>query len=136
MIIPDPILRLMNPQDRPKGNAGLLREEAITKAVTKTEREEQKDFRNWLRQKKAQGLLTFGCSQAHKATTRELGEPDFAVYARGGKTLFLEFKVSTNKLTPEQESEVELLTSLGHLVAIPRTALEAISITRRWMEAP
>jgi hypothetical protein len=143
-VLPNNILRLMNPIDRPKGNAGLTADQAMQKGAGRLERDEQRIFYNWLLLHEGRGQLTFGWSRTDKPTTRRLGELDFVVYAapslsgarsKMGRTLFLEFKLKGSKLRPEQERQVELLTSLGFLVAVPESAAQAILITKNWMAA-
>ena len=131
MILPERILKRMDPKDRPPGAAGLLAAQAIDKAGTKLEREEQKTFRNWLLLQKSEGRLTFGWSRTDKRTTRELGELDFRVYAPNGLTLHLEFKSARAKPSAEQADEIDTLDRLGHQVYIVATAQEAIEITRQ-----
>jgi hypothetical protein len=135
-VIPNNILRAMDPRDRPKGNAGLTADQAIQKGASRLERDEQRIYYNWLLSHEREGQLIFDWSRCDRATTRRVGTLDFAVHAKMGRTLFLEFKSEGSHLRPEQEHQVELLTALGFLVAIPQSAAQAILITKNWIAAP
>jgi hypothetical protein len=132
MIIPDNILKLMDPKDRPKGAAGQTWAEANTHGIARSEREEQRLFYNWLLPFENNREIIFDWSRTDKPTTRRLGALDFVIYHKMGQTLFLEFKLKGSGLRPEQERQVEILTDLGFMVAIPQNAGQAIAITRKW----
>jgi|SRR6267378_284970 len=133
MIIPDCVLRAMDPRDRPKGNAGLTAASAMQKSTGRLERDEQRIFYNWLLSHERNGELIFDWSRTDKKTTRRLGALDFVIHSKMGRTLFLEFKLKGAYLRPEQERQIELLTALGFITAIPQSAAQAILITRNWL---
>jgi hypothetical protein len=132
MILPDRLLKLINPADRPKGPAGLTAGEAQTKFIKRSEREEQRLFSQWLLSREFERVLTFNWSRTDKKATQRIGWPDFQVLYQG-HTLFLEFKLRDSRFSPEQIQIIERLTEAGFLVAKPESAGEAIETTKKWM---
>ena len=130
MILPDHLLRLIDPRDRPPGSAGLTAAEATDKNTQRLEREEQRLFCQWLNLHESLGELTYDWSRTDKRTTRRLGAPDFVVYLPKALTLFLEFKAEGAKLTLEQQKQAAILDKLGFVVRVVRSAQEAIELTK------
>lgn len=133
MILPDRLLKLMDPRDRPPGPAGLTAAAATDKNAQRLEREEQRLFCQWLNSHESSGELSYDWSRTDKKTTRRLGALDFVIYCPEAKTLFIEFKAEGRKMTPEQERQAILLNYLGFAVRVVRTAQEAIALTKAWI---
>lgn len=53
-------------------------------------------------------------SRMDKATTTQLGVPDFIIAAPSGLTYWIEVKKHGGKLTPEQNITMHVLKALGH----------------------
>lgn len=59
------------------------------------------------------------------------GSPDFYIFFKGGKTLFLEVKRPRGKLSPKQQ-EFKLKTAkLGHIYEIVYSLDEAINLIKK-----
>lgn len=96
--LPSEVLRLMRPEDRPKGATGLLPEERHEKAVAGLERELQAQIRGLLDR---QGIA-YGWSRTDKKTRGTVSWPDF-VFALPGKPIAWECKMQGEKLRADQE---------------------------------
>lgn len=72
---------------------------------------------------RARGWLALHGSTAHR-TRRTLGEPDFIVLLPGGRTLFVECKTATGKLTTEQQAVAAWIRKLGHVFVVVRSLAE------------
>ena len=123
----------MDPRDRPPGPAGLTASEATDRGAQRLEREEQQLFCQWLNLHESQGELSYDWSRTDKKTTRRLGALDFVIYCPEARALFIEFKATGGKLSPEQERQAILLNYLGFVVRVVRTAQEAIALTKTWL---
>jgi hypothetical protein len=60
-------------------------------------------------------------SRPDVATGRTPGEPDFSIFANGGRRFDIECKTRTGKLSPEQLGFIEWAKSLGHTVHVVRS---------------
>lgn len=69
------------------------------------------------------GWVAFS-SRMDRRTTRKLGEPDFVIMADQGRTLYVECKSRTGKLSPEQQALHAQARSLGHFVFVVRSFQE------------
>lgn len=70
--------------------------------------------------------IVFDHSRTDKRTTNTVGQPDFQIYARGARSLFIEIKVLGGKLRPEQEDRKCELERLGFMVLICNTVEECV----------
>lgn len=68
-------------------------------------------------------------ARVDKPTTIGIGTPDFIIAREDGKTLWIEVKTSTGKMTPEQAATAAWLKKLGHKWAIVRSFDEFIAMT-------
>jgi hypothetical protein len=57
-----------------------------------------------------------------KATGLTPGEPDLRLYLTGGRMLFIEYKTTTGRLSPEQRERHALLRALGFQVEVIKAA--------------
>jgi VRR-NUC domain len=130
--LPDWVLSKMDKADRPKGV--LTAVEAIQKELNRTEAQEQRQFSSWLLLAEERGELTFDWSATHKKVTRRVGHPDFTIYPDHKETFFIEFKLPSGQVSPEQDRYFKRLIDLGKLVFIVPTCDEAIRIVRKQLE--
>lgn len=72
---------------------------------------------------RARGWLVFHGSMVHQ-TKRTLGEPDFIILADHGRTILVECKSKTGKLTIDQQGVVLWAAKLGHTVHVVRSITE------------
>ena len=115
----------MDPRDRPKGNAGLLAEEAVRAGDERLERDEQRVFAQWCQ---SHQLPFVWHSTAHR-TKASVGCPDFIIGLRG-TTLWIEFKRQGGKLSADQENFLTRLTGQKITLHICYSASEAIELCR------
>ena len=125
MIFPDHLLKLMDPRDRPPGNAGLTAAEAGQAGDERLERDEQRIFARWCQ---SHQLPFVWHSTAHR-TKASVGCPDFIVGLRG-VTLWIEFKRPGGKLSADQEDFQIRLAGQKITLHICRSASEAIELCR------
>ena len=64
---------------------------------------------------RSRGWIAFHGSMAHR-THRTIGEPDFVILMQDGKSLLVECKSKTGKLTTEQAALAAMAEKLGHTV--------------------
>lgn len=132
-VLPENILRYMSAADR-KAIKQMTAEEAAYAYRNKVERHQHTIYIGWLNQQKwyVEHGIFFHDNNTRKRTGHR-GDPDFQVCYLG-QSLWLEFKTDTGRLSGEQiECHARLLRS-GHYVWVPRSAYEAIQITREWRE--
>jgi hypothetical protein len=122
MIIPDNILRLMDPRDRPKGNAGLTSEQGEAKRLLKLEREEHGRFVNFLERNQ----IAYTHSRTDKRTTANLGVADFLIPCY---RLAIEFKRHGGKLSVEQDRWRLRHEARGGIYRVVCSYQEAVAIT-------
>ena len=96
--------------------------------IARREIDEQKSFYAWLRKQRKADRLCFLWPRSDKATTIQVGHPDFSIWLKGGRTLLLEFKAPFGQLSPEQQQTKELFDRLEHLYLVVHTARQAIDI--------
>lgn len=98
-IIPDHILRKMDPADRPKGKAGMTLAEVYERASRRNEKEIQEQIANYLRQKN----IPFHRARMDKKTTGTIGWPDFTFpHPITGRFMGVEVKAYGCHESPEQ----------------------------------
>lgn len=78
---------------------------------------------------RAKGWLAFHGSMAHK-TFRVPGEPDYVLLLPEGKTLLVECKTRTGKLSVDQLGIQAWAEKLGHKVYVVRSYDEFIELTK------
>lgn len=66
----------------------------------------------------------------HKRAWRNLGEPDFQIYADRGRHFLIECKTSKGKLTPEQIGVAMMAETLGHKVFCVRSFQQFLETTK------
>jgi hypothetical protein len=69
---------------------------------------------------KAKGWICFHGAM-HKRAWRNLGEPDFQIYADKGRCFLVEAKTKTGKLRPEQVGMALWAVKLGHKIHCVRS---------------
>jgi hypothetical protein len=127
MIITDNILRLMDPRDRPKGNAGLTFGQCEAKRLARLEREEHGRFVNFLERNQ----IAYAHSRTDKRTTANLGVADFLIPCY---RLAIEFKRPGGKLSAEQECWRRRHEARGGIYRVVCSYQEAVAITEALAE--
>lgn len=127
-VIPDHILRLMAPSDRPHGVAGALKEEIAMSHDIKSERRLQADIANYLNLNN----IAFYNPRSDKKSTVAAGLPDFALAIKG-KPIAFECKTSAGKVHEHQAMVHEKMRANGWQVHIIRSLREAIKVVREEM---
>jgi hypothetical protein len=123
MIITDNILRLMDPRDRPKGNAGLTFEQGEANRLARLEREDHRQFIGWLERNE----YAYAHNRTDKRSTTNLGVPDFLIGCRIG--LAIEFKRRGARLSAEQEVWRRRHEARGGIYRVVCSYQEAVAIT-------
>ncbi len=127
-LIPDHILEKMSKQDRQQfGKAGVTSGEAQAKLDLRLERQDQREFSQWLNSKGIYYLW----SRTDKAITIQVGHPDFTIFHRG-LTLFVEFKLIGKKLSPDQRRVNEMLVREHFDYFLVYNFKEAMNATKRF----
>jgi hypothetical protein len=126
-ILPESMLKRMTPEDR-KSIGQVSAEEAAHIYRMRNERQQHAIFRNWLQM---EGMLFQHSSPVKRSTIEPAGFPDFQVFYIG-RSLFLEFKRPEGRLSEDQINVHRQLLRAGHYVQVPRSAAEAIEITKQW----
>jgi hypothetical protein len=126
------IIELMQPEDRPKGRAGMTATEGHERMVRKLEREEQNMLVSWLSLREADGVLCYDWSRTDRKTTNRKGMPDFRIY-RGPYALLGEMKIEDGRLSGDQVEMVEKFMRAGAEVQVWSSAAEAIEKIRDWL---
>ena len=111
--IPDNILKLMDKKERPKGVAGMTRQEIVDKEHLKTERNIHEDIISYLRR----SSIPYDHSRMDRKSTNTRGHPDFSIYLRN-RVLFLEVKMPSGKLSDVQEERILELSKAGNQVEV------------------
>lgn len=70
-------------------------------------------------------------SRMDRATTSTLGQPDFVIMADGGRTLYIEAKSKTGKLSIEQRGMMAMANRLGHKFFVVRSIGEFMEVIER-----
>jgi hypothetical protein len=108
-VLPDHVLRCMDPADRATlGKAGMTAEEATRKFVSGEERKLQNLIANYLN---LHGIY-YETDRMDKKPTGAKGRPDFRICFRG-KFLGLEVKVAGGKVKPEQQAALDRIAECG-----------------------
>ncbi len=97
-----------------------------TKADVRAERALQDEFEQWLR---LHGYL-FHRAPMHTRSLLPLGHPDFTIYAANGRTVLIEYKTATGKLSPDQIDYHRQLQERGHAVFTSRSLQFSIDCLR------
>lgn len=75
------------------------------------------------------GFLFLHGSTAHR-THRTLGEPDYVVLLHGGKSLMIEVKTRSGRVSEAQAEFASKARQLGHTVHLVRSFMEFLEIIR------
>lgn len=126
--LPDAVIEKMDPKDRPKGR--LTASEAGKKEIQRLERDEQRDFAQWLSLRLCRGELLYDWTRTDKPHTGMVGLPDFRVYFHGPTTLFFEFKAKGAKLDRQQNIIRQMIEQYGFEYYLVYTASEAIELAK------
>jgi hypothetical protein len=97
------------------------------------ELKQQKILNNWLNLRLAERKLWPINPRSDKATTIRRGHPDYSIFLSDGRVLLMEMKVPGGTLSPEQLEAIGILSELGHEVAIPASAYEAIKLVQKFL---
>lgn len=123
--IPAHVLRLMSPEDRPKGPAGMLPEDCAAATLAGEERELQKQVRQFLNLKD----IAFINSDPRKKSPLPEGWPDFTLAYRG-VPIGLEMKTIAGKLSADQSRAHAKLSANGWVILTPRSLQEVQRLFR------
>ena len=133
MILPDNVLKLIDPADRRRYAAGqLTAEEAQAKAAARLERDEQRVMAGWLAFQEQAGLLCYDWSRTDKRATCRRGMPDFKIY-RQNRALLAEMKIGPAKLSADQEAMRARFERTGCLTEVWPSADFGIKRVREWL---
>jgi hypothetical protein len=131
MIIPENLLSKMSATDRKQfGKAGRTMPEHIAEYSLKLERDLHNDFSGFL--KRHEFDLVIHTSPAKKSPIK-LGWPDYTIF-KGGKILFIEFKVGANVLSEDQRTVIAQLLTEGFTVRVLYSYTEAVKGTLEFFE--
>jgi hypothetical protein len=119
--------RIANPEIRKQ--YGSTKEERAEKYTARLERELHGQFSGFLKRHEDFIALVVHSNTA-KPTRSTPGTPDYCIHFMSGNSLFLEFKVNDNKLSPEQEEITDRLREAGYKVLITGDYNEAIRIAQ------
>lgn len=128
-IIPDHILRRMNPEDRPKGVEGMTKEQLAERHEAKSEKELQEQISGYLR---IRGIW-FERKSMHKKSTGTTGCPDF-LFAVNGHPVAFEVKTRTGRTSDAQESAIEQMITNGWNVYTIRSFGDAVDVLNKWIK--
>lgn len=126
-IIPDHILRRMNPEDRPNGVEGMTREQAENKCHFTLEKELQQQIANYL---KLRGIW-FERKAMNKRSTGTPGCPDFLL-AINGTAIAFECKINNRHLDDDQVIAQKLMKQNGWAFYTIRSFGEVVDIVNWW----
>jgi hypothetical protein len=131
-LLPDHILsKIADPAEKKRlGKAGLTMPEHIAEYSLKLERNLHNDFSGFL--KRHEFDLVIHTSPAKKSPIKA-GWPDYTIF-KGGKILFIEFKVGENVLSEEQETVIAQLLTEGFTVCVLFNYAEAVEATLAFFE--
>lgn len=73
------------------------------------------------------GVLRFGGRVVRCAPK---GTPDLVVLMKGGRTIWLEIKTASGKVSEEQQRTHGHWRSIGHTVAVVKSVAEAVKVVR------
>jgi hypothetical protein len=119
--------RIADPEIRKQ--YGSTKEERAEKYTARLERELHGQFSGFLKRHEDFIALVVHSNTA-KPTRSTPGTPDYCIHFMSGNSLFLEFKVNDNKLSPEQEDITDRLREAGYKVLITGNYDEAIRIAQ------
>jgi hypothetical protein len=119
--------RIADPEIRKQ--YGSTKEERAEKYTARLERELHGQFSGFLKRHEDFIALVVHSNTA-KPTRSTPGTPDYCIHFMSGNSLFLEFKVNDNKLSPEQEEITDRLREAGYKVLITGDYAEAIRIAQ------
>lgn len=71
-----------------------------------------------------------GPTMGGRRTQRTVGEPDFTILADNGRTLFIECKTATGKLSTEQQGMIAWAAKLGHTVHVVRSFEQFLEVVK------
>jgi hypothetical protein len=74
--------------------------------------------------------LEFDYPPHHKKSGRKIGDPDFKIFGRTAKTIFMECKIDKNGLSKEQFDTRERLINLGFRYYVVGSYFEATSLIK------
>jgi hypothetical protein len=106
---------------------GSTKEERASHYTLKLERELHNQFSGFLKRHQDKIALVHHTNPT-KRTRSTVGEPDFMIAFMSGKMLYVEFKITGGKLSPEQEEITGRLKDAGFPVLITGDYQEAITL--------
>ena len=118
-VLPDHILRLIDPKDRPKGKAGMTATEAQAAFAAKSERDLQNLIANELNRRG----YWFTRSAMNKRTTNTVGTPDF-IFCVNGRFCAVEVKFAKGRVRPEQVEAIASIVTNGGRAKVIRSFQE------------
>lgn len=121
--IPEHILKLMPPEERPPGKAGKMAEEIAVEQAVKSERQLQDNISRLLR---IRGIAFFW-QRMDRRTTGTVGWPDF-IFAVDGYACAFEVKMPDNHPTKEQLDMHQAMRANGWSVWLIYSEREAVDV--------
>ena len=92
--------------------------------------ERERDLHEQTVQELRNRRVYFVHSRMDKPATNGLGTPDFIVAIPNGKTLWLELKTATGKLSQEQQTAKHMLENAGHEHHIVRSYKQLLEVLK------
>lgn len=127
MNLPDRVLRLVDPAQRKvMGKAGVTTAEGAAKETLRLEREDHAQFLQWLRLHN----LPFIHARTDRKSSIQEGWPDFSIFGKDGRVLFVELKLPGKRLDPLQRETGNLLLQNGFPFRVAYSYAEAIAFAK------
>lgn len=115
--LPPNILRCLPPEVQVEELAA--QRQAERRFIAKSEKVEQRRFTKWLKEERATGRLYFINPRSDKASTIEVGHPDYTIWLKDYPvTVFIEMKAAAGEISSEQEQVHVELQRLGNHVHV------------------
>jgi hypothetical protein len=122
--IPQNLGRLMSPDDQKRFGFKTL--EALN---AEQEAKQEKDLHGMFMAFLHRESFGYYHAAMNKKSPFLIGQPDFGVY-RGSRIVWIEFKVGTNKLSPEQKTQIATLLADDNTVHVCYSYPEAVNAVR------
>jgi hypothetical protein len=134
MLLPDHILsKIADPAERKRmGKAGVTLAELEAEHSEKAERQDHNNYLSFLHRNEFKNWQILHANP-NKRSTLPPGHPDFLIQAKG-RSLYLEFKAGTNKLSDVQELVIADMIGDGFTVKVVRSYAEAVHATLEHFE--
>ena len=126
--IPDHIIKkIADPDERAKH---ITWDDAVRRDQHRSEIKLHANFSGFLKRHEDKIALVHHTNPARPSRST-IGEPDFMIAFMNGKTVYVEFKVGANKLSPEQSEIIARLLGGYHEVLVTGSYEEAIAFVQQ-----